>query len=114
MTHDDLAAHARALLDTNRYLTLGTIDPDGRPWTSPVYFSSMGLRAFYWTSATDAQHSRNLAERPQVSIVVSTPPSRRTTAAPCMRSERPASCPVTTSTADWRSTPGPAIGAADR
>ncbi|SRR6266536_2921191 len=70
MTHDDLAAHARALLDTNRYLTLGTIDPDGRPWTSPVYFSSMGLRAFYWTSATDAQHSRNLAERPQVSIVV--------------------------------------------
>ncbi len=70
MTHDDLAAHARALLDTNRYLTLGTVDPNGRPWTSPVYFTSADERAFYWTSATDAQHSRNLAERPQVSIVV--------------------------------------------
>src|SRR6266567_501372 len=70
MTYDDLAAHARALLDTNRYLTLGTIDPNGRPWTSPVYFTSADERAFYWTSATDAQHSRNLAERPQVSIVV--------------------------------------------
>ena len=70
MTHDDLTAHARALLDANRYLTLGTVDPDGRPWTSPVYFASDGERVFYWMSATDAQHSRNLAERPQVSIVV--------------------------------------------
>jgi nitroimidazol reductase NimA-like FMN-containing flavoprotein (pyridoxamine 5'-phosphate oxidase superfamily) len=70
VTHNDLTAHARALLDTNRYLTLGTVDPNGRPWTSPVYFTSEGERAFYWMSATDAQHSRNLAERPQVSIVV--------------------------------------------
>lgn len=70
MSNDDLAAHARALVDTNRYLTLGTVDPDGRPWTSPVYFACVGEREFYWMSATDAQHSRNLAERPQVSIVV--------------------------------------------
>ena len=70
MTHGDLAAHARALLDKNRYLTLGTADPDGRPWTSPVYFATEGERAFYWMSAADARHSRNLAERPQVSIVV--------------------------------------------
>jgi hypothetical protein len=70
MTPDDLAAHARALLDANRYLTLGTVDPDGRPWTSPVYFAPAGVREFYWTSETDALHSRNLTERPQVSIVV--------------------------------------------
>jgi Pyridoxamine 5'-phosphate oxidase len=36
MTHDNLTAHALAVLDANRYLVLGTIDPDGRPWTSPV------------------------------------------------------------------------------
>jgi hypothetical protein len=70
VSQDDLAAHARALLDTNRYLTLGTVDPAGGPWTSPVYFAPAGGRTFYWMSATDAQHSRNLAERPQVSIVV--------------------------------------------
>lgn len=70
MTHHDLVAHARALLDVNRYLTLATIGPDGRPWTSPVYFACAGEREFYWMSATDAQHSRNLAVRPQVSIVV--------------------------------------------
>ncbi|MFF5292490.1 pyridoxamine 5'-phosphate oxidase family protein [Paractinoplanes globisporus] len=70
MTSDDLAAHARTLLDTNLYLTLGTVDPSGRPWTSPVYFAAAGVREFYWTSETNAVHSRNLAERPQVSIVV--------------------------------------------
>ena len=69
MTHD-LAAHARAIIDANLYLTLGTADPDGRPWTSPVYFAPAGDREFYWLSATDARHSRHLAERPQVSMVI--------------------------------------------
>jgi nitroimidazol reductase NimA-like FMN-containing flavoprotein (pyridoxamine 5'-phosphate oxidase superfamily) len=70
MTNGDLVAHARGLLDANRYLILGTADPDGRPWTSPVYFTSAEVRDFYWVSMTDARHSRNLAGRPQVSIVV--------------------------------------------
>jgi nitroimidazol reductase NimA-like FMN-containing flavoprotein (pyridoxamine 5'-phosphate oxidase superfamily) len=70
MTHDDLAAHARAIIDANLYLTLGTADRDGRPWTSPVYFAPWGDRAFYWASATDAKHSRHLAERPEVSTVI--------------------------------------------
>ena len=70
MAHDDLTAHARALIAANFYLTLGTADPDGRPWISPVYFAAAGDREFYWVSATDARHSRNLAERPQLSMVV--------------------------------------------
>jgi Pyridoxamine 5'-phosphate oxidase len=70
MTPDDLAAHARAIIDANLYLTLGTTDPAGRPWTSPVYFAPAGDREFYWMSATDARHSRHLAERPQVSMVI--------------------------------------------
>jgi hypothetical protein len=70
MTSEELATHARALLDTNGFLTLGTAGPDGRPWTSPVYFAAAGLREFYWSSEIDAVHSRNLTERPHVSIVV--------------------------------------------
>jgi Pyridoxamine 5'-phosphate oxidase len=70
MTADDLAAHGRALLDTNAFLVLSTVDAGGRPWTSPVYFAAAGLREFYWSSEADAVHSRNLAERPHVSIVV--------------------------------------------
>jgi nitroimidazol reductase NimA-like FMN-containing flavoprotein (pyridoxamine 5'-phosphate oxidase superfamily) len=70
MTDVDLVAHARAVIDTNLYLTLGTVDPDGGPWTCPVYFASAGDREYYWESTTDARHSRNLAERPRVSIVI--------------------------------------------
>lgn len=53
MTHD-LVARARAIIDANLYLILGTADPDGRPWTSPVYFAPSGDREFYWLSAADA------------------------------------------------------------
>jgi len=70
MTHDDLIAHARVIIDANLYLTLGTADSDGRPWTSPVYFAPAGDREFYWVSDTDARHSRHLGERPQVSMVI--------------------------------------------
>lgn len=69
-TDEDLAAHARGLLDVNRYLTLGTVDADGSPWTTPVYFAPAGERDYYWMSDVDARHSRNLADRPRVSIVV--------------------------------------------
>jgi predicted pyridoxine 5'-phosphate oxidase superfamily flavin-nucleotide-binding protein len=43
MAAEDVAAHARELLDANNFLTLGTVDPDGRPWSSPVYFAAAGL-----------------------------------------------------------------------
>ncbi|TCO60764.1 pyridoxamine 5'-phosphate oxidase family protein [Actinocrispum wychmicini] len=64
------ADHARAVIDSNRYLTLGTADQSGQPWTSPVYFAPANEWEYYWISAPDAQHSRNIAERPQVSIAI--------------------------------------------
>ena len=51
-------------------MTLGTADAAGRPWVSPVYFAHAGYRELYWVSAPEATHSRNLAARPQLSIVV--------------------------------------------
>jgi len=70
MTQDSLSAHAQTIIDTNRYLILATADPDGAPWASPVYFAADGLREFYWLSAMDARHTRNLIEQPRVSLVV--------------------------------------------
>jgi hypothetical protein len=67
---DALVDHARDLIDATVYLTLGTVDADGRPWTSPVYFAPDGLREFYWVSESGADHSRHLAARPAVSLVV--------------------------------------------
>jgi len=57
---DDLDAHARAIIDANLYVTLGTADADGIPWVSPVYFATSDYDEFYWVSAQDATHSRNI------------------------------------------------------
>ena len=67
---DDLDAHARALIDANLYVTLGTADANGTPWVSPVYFATADYTEFYWTSANEAAHSRNIARRPQISMVI--------------------------------------------
>jgi nitroimidazol reductase NimA-like FMN-containing flavoprotein (pyridoxamine 5'-phosphate oxidase superfamily) len=66
----ELAATAREILDGTMYMVLGTADESGRPWVSPVYFAASEYSDFYWVSLPDAQHSRNLAGRPEVSIVV--------------------------------------------
>jgi Pyridoxamine 5'-phosphate oxidase len=68
--HDDLAAVARAILDANLYMTLGTADEDGRPWVTPVFYATADYTDFYWISRPDARHSRNIARRTQVSAVV--------------------------------------------
>lgn len=60
----------RALLDANRYLTLATADSNGQPWPTPVYFTPHEYRDLYWISSPEARHSRNLAARPDVGIVV--------------------------------------------
>lgn len=70
MGEEDLAGHARDLLGANLYLTVGTVGPDGRPWTTPVYFVPDGDRDFVWVSRTDARHSEHLAGRPEVSLLV--------------------------------------------
>lgn len=66
----DLDEVARAIIDGNRYMVLGTADDGGRPWASPVYYAPSGYSDLYWVSSPDAQHSRNLAARRELSIVV--------------------------------------------
>ena len=66
----DLDEDARAIIDGNRYMVLGTADESGRPWVSPVYYAPSGYAELYWVSSPEAQHSRNLAARPGLSIVV--------------------------------------------
>ena len=71
MTSDrDLAAVACDIVDSNAYMTLATADRDGNPWASPVWYAHAGYREFLWVSRPDARHSRNLAARPQLGIVI--------------------------------------------
>jgi hypothetical protein len=61
---------ARVVVDASMYMVLATADRAGRPWSSPVYFAHLGCREFFWVSSPQAAHSRNIAQRPQVGIVV--------------------------------------------
>jgi Pyridoxamine 5'-phosphate oxidase len=63
-------AVARAIIDANLYMVLGTADEDGRPWASPVYYAPSAYREFFWVSSPNATHSRNIATRADVAIVV--------------------------------------------
>jgi nitroimidazol reductase NimA-like FMN-containing flavoprotein (pyridoxamine 5'-phosphate oxidase superfamily) len=66
----DLDALARKILDANLYMVLGTADADGLPWASPVWYAAEGYAEFFWVSLQDARHSRNIAVRPEIGIVV--------------------------------------------
>jgi nitroimidazol reductase NimA-like FMN-containing flavoprotein (pyridoxamine 5'-phosphate oxidase superfamily) len=66
----DSTAIARAILDANSFVTLATADAAGRPWATPVWFATEDYRHLYWVSAPDTRHSRNLAVRPELALVV--------------------------------------------
>jgi hypothetical protein len=61
---------AQEIIDAARYMVLATADEDGVPWASPVWFAPDGYTRFLWVSREDTRHSRNLALRPQLSIVI--------------------------------------------
>ena len=73
-----LVERARELLGENQYLTLATADDSGTPWSSTVWYAASfpsprpeGLTVqFIWLSMPEAQHSRNLAQRPEVGISI--------------------------------------------
>ncbi len=70
MPADELREMARRVLDGNRYMVLASVEEDGRPRLSPVFFTPAHYRELYWVSSPDAQHSRNVRARPEVQIVV--------------------------------------------
>jgi uncharacterized protein YhbP (UPF0306 family) len=67
---DQPAALARKVIESNTYMTLGTADEAGRPWATPVYYAVESYSRFLWVSAPETKHSKNLAVRPEVSIVI--------------------------------------------
>jgi nitroimidazol reductase NimA-like FMN-containing flavoprotein (pyridoxamine 5'-phosphate oxidase superfamily) len=70
VTGNGAAQTAAHLIEASRYLVLATADETGRPWSSPVYFAHLGFTEFFWVSSPDVTHSRNIAVRPEVGIVV--------------------------------------------
>jgi hypothetical protein len=62
---------AERILAANLYMTLATADAGGVPWASPVWYAPSADRTeLYWVSRPQARHSRNLAARPELAIVI--------------------------------------------
>ena len=70
MSQEELGAHARSVIDSKRYMALGTTDEAGHPWVTPVWFASEDYRSFHWVSSPESKHSRNLAAHPEVAIAI--------------------------------------------
>ena len=66
----DFRDMARSIIESNRYMVLGTADEAGVPWVTPVWFAQSEYRRFVWVSSPDRRHSRNVRARPELSIVV--------------------------------------------
>jgi hypothetical protein len=61
---------ARRIVEANMYMTIATADSDGRPWVSPVWFAPRSEAEFLWVSSPDARHSRDIAVREEIAIVI--------------------------------------------
>ena len=70
MSLGELGDHAKSVIDSNRYMALGTAAADGHPWVTPVWFATEDYRSFHWVSSPAAKHSRNLAAHPEVAIAI--------------------------------------------
>jgi len=67
---DELTEKAKQVLNKITYLTLATVDKEGNPWNSPVYYGFDEDYTFYWSSWIENQHSQNIINNGQVFAVV--------------------------------------------
>jgi pyridoxine/pyridoxamine 5'-phosphate oxidase len=61
---------ARAIIDEIAFMTLATVDSQGTPWASPVWFAHVKYAEFLWISRPETRHSANIAANPQTAIVI--------------------------------------------
>jgi pyridoxine/pyridoxamine 5'-phosphate oxidase len=67
---EDPAVVSRRIVDANAYMTIATADGDGRPWASPVWYAPLTPTELLWVSRPESRHSRNIAARPEIAIVI--------------------------------------------
>ena len=66
----DFSGMAKDIIESNRYMVLGTADEAGVPWVTPVWYAQSDYRRFVWVSSPERRHSRNVRARSAVSIVI--------------------------------------------
>lgn len=58
------------VINSNRYLTLSTVDTNGKPWAAPLWYVKDDTGNFYWWSPAASQHSKNIEHSSEVYITI--------------------------------------------
>lgn len=61
---------AKKIINDITYVTLATVNDDGTPWNTPVYFATDGRHNFYWSSHPQSRHSQNILRDGKVFAVI--------------------------------------------
>ncbi len=61
---------ARDIVTQNEYLTLATIDENGKPWTCILAYAFDESYTFYFVSLPTANHSQHIKNNPSVSFTI--------------------------------------------
>ena len=61
---------AKKIISDIIYVTVATASREGQPWNSPVYSAFDEHYNFYWVSWKENQHSKNIAENPNVFLAI--------------------------------------------
>lgn len=61
---------AKQIFQNIQYAALATADSQGDPWNTPVFCAYDKLGRIYWSSHIESMHSKNIAQRPQIFIVL--------------------------------------------
>ena len=70
MNDEALITEFDRIIGATQYMVLATADANGLPWATPVWFASDDGREFYWVSAHEARHSKNIAARHELAITI--------------------------------------------
>lgn len=66
----DLVEQAKKIIEENRYMTIATAAPDGKPWIAPVFFAYDSHYNFFWVSNKNSLHSNLIRQNPRAAIVI--------------------------------------------
>ncbi len=61
---------AKAIITKNKYMVIATSSKDAKPWAAPVFYAYDDKFNFYFVSAIDSFHVKNIIENHNVSIVI--------------------------------------------
>lgn len=59
-----------SILSSSRYLTVSTVDSEGKPWASPVWYVRDSDGNYYWWSPVASQHSKNIETNSDVYLTI--------------------------------------------